>query len=320
MGYKKLRLLLKFETNYVTPLMADTLFGEFCWVYGWLKGEDELKRLLRDGKPIAFSDIFPEGYLPFPKYPKDPFSVSPETPEEYGRFKRLKKRRYLEKEIFKECIEKGGSFESILCCIRDKVLEVLKKEEEEGKKKEIIATEPSIHVSIDRIKGTAAEGKLYHLEETFTEKGELYVLYKEELLSKDDIKEIFQILGLVGVGAKKSAGKGKFSVEVSEGWDLPEVKEKNWFISLSTGLPRGDEVEEYYAEFFTKYPKHGREVAIPRVFKNPVILAKPGSVFKISEERKQNPEEPYGELKSGVSPLSDKGHRHSFLIVPLFVG
>jgi len=315
MGYKKLRLLLKFESSYVTPLTADTIFGEFCWVYSWLKGEDELRELLKKGKPVAFSDVFPEGYLPFPKYPKSPFFVSPKTFEEYGRFKRLKKRRYLEKEIFKECAEKGNFFENTLRCIKKKVLE---REQDEIDK--IIATETSLHVSIDRIKGTAAEGKLYHLEETFIKKGELYVLYKVEFLSEDKIKEIFRVLGLIGIGAKKSAGKGKFSVEACKEWDLPEIKEKNWFMSLSTGLPREDEVGEFYAEFFTKYPKHGREIAIPRVFKNPVILAKPGSVFKISEKRKRNPEEPYGELKSGVSPLSDKGHKHSFLVVPLFVG
>ena len=303
MGYKKLRLLVKFETPYVTPLLADTIFGEFCWVYSWLKGKDKLKELLSDEKPIGFSDLFPKGKLPFPKYPWEDFS--PRTPKEYGQFKNFKKRQFVEKELFSRCIKEAASFKDFLNCLKEALLG---KEVKERRDKVAVT---SIHVSINRITGTASEGKLYHLKENFVEEGEIYAVYNEELLSEEDIVEVFNVLGLTGIGAKKSSGKGKFKVKLLD-WDLPE-EGKEWFISLSTGLPKACEVDEYYADFFTKFPKHGREVASPKIFKKPVILSRPGSVFRARKRL-----ELYGELKEGVSYFT--GHKHSFLVVPLFVG
>ncbi|RUM45593.1 MAG: hypothetical protein DSY35_00560 [Desulfurobacterium sp.] len=309
MGYKKLRLLVKFETPYVTPLLADTIFGEFCWALCWLKGEDKLKEILNHEKPIGFSDLMPKGKLPFPKYPKEPLYFSPRTPKDYEITKEFKKKRLLEKDIFKECVGKGKSLEGFLNCVKECLL---RGEKKEGGAKKDSATLTSVHVSINRITGTASEGKLYHLKENFVEEGEIYAVYNEELLSEEDIVEVFNVLGLTGIGAKKSSGKGKFKVKLLD-WDLPAVREKEWFISLSTGLPKACEVDKYYADFFTKFPKHGKEVASPKIFKKPVILSRPGSVFRARKRL-----ELYGELKEGVSYFT--GHKHSFLVVPLFVG
>jgi len=309
MGYKRLRLLVRFETPYVTPLLADTIFGEFCWAFCWLRGEDKLKELLSNEKPVGFSDLLPKGKLPFPKYPKEPLYFSPKTPKDYELAKEFKKKRFLEKDVFKECVNKGKSFEDFLSCVKERLLKGKVKYEETKKDS---ATITSIHVSINRITGTAYEGKLYHLKENFLREGEIYVVYNRELLTREDIEEVFKILGLTGIGAKKSSGKGKFKVKVFD-WDVPEPKKKEWFISLSTGLPEAEEVREYYADFFTKFPRHGREVASPKIFKKPVILSTPGSVFRAKE-----PLQLYGKLKEGVSPF--KGHKHSFLVVPLFVG
>ncbi len=309
MEYERLRLLVKFETPYVTPLLADTIFGEFCWAFCWLQGEDRLKELLSNEKPIGFSDLLPKGKLPFPKYPKEPLYFSPRTPKDYELAKEFKKKRFLGKDVFKECVKEGESFEGFLNCVKERLLKGKFKDRETKKDS---ATITSIHVAINRITGTASEGKLYHLRENFIEEGEIYVVYNKELLTKEDVEEVFKILGLTGVGAKKSSGKGKFKVKVLD-WDLPKANEKKWFISLSTGLPKAEEVEEYYADFFTKFPKHGREVASPKVFKKPVILSRPGSVFRAKESL-----ELYGELKEGISSFT--GHKHSFLVVPLFVG
>jgi CRISPR-associated protein Csm4 len=309
MGYGKLRLLLEFETPYVTPLLADTLFGEFCWVYRWLKGEGKLRELLSEEKPVGFSDLLPKGKLPFPKFPHEPFYFSPQSSKDYENLKKLKKKRFLKKEVVVECMKEASSFKEFLSCVKERLL---KEEKEEKKKENEFEVLTSIHVAINRITGTAYEGKLYHLKENFLREGEIYVVYNTELLAKEDIEEVFKILGLTGIGAKKSSGKGKFKVKVFD-WDVPEPKSKEWFISLSTGLPEAEEVREYYADFFTKFPRHGREVASPKIFKKPVILSAPGSVFRAKE-----PLQLYGKLKEGVSPF--KGHKHSFLVVPLFVG
>jgi len=120
-------------------------------------------------------------------------------------------------------------------------------------------------------------------------------------------------MGENGVGPKRSSGSGKFEVERVP-WDLKESG-KTWFLSLSTGLPEGNEVEELYADFFTKFPKHGREAGVAQVFKEPLIQSRVGSVFKTSKEAKGKPF--YGSTVK-ISHDELKGHRHSRLILPLF--
>ncbi len=320
MRWKKFSLKIEFTTPYLTPLQADTIFGEFCWHYRFLYGEDELKKLLRDetsNPAVVFSDAFPEGLIPFPKLP---LKLSFGSIDEYSRVKRIKKQRYLKISTLRELLPYLPSF---LSSFKEsgKILSILLKEleEKEERSSEQLTT---VHVSVNRILGTAHQGRLFHLKETFTRKGYrfvLYGIYDPDRLSISRIKEIFRFMGLDGFGAKRSAGKGKFCVvgEVREDWGALEGVErgKRWFISLSTGLPQRCEVKGAYAEFFTKFPKHGREVARPEIFKNPLILSRPGSLFEVCETEKEKPF--YGSLVE-ISAL--KGHVHSRLIVPLFVG
>jgi CRISPR-associated protein Csm4 len=152
---------------------------------------------------------------------------------------------------------------------------------------------------------------LFQTEEYFPETEiAVYVLYNPELLSAEELKQVFEILGVSGFGAKKSWGKGKFSFRVEE-FDLNEGNSE-FFISLSTGLPKSDEIKDFYAEFFTKFPKHGRELGRKEIFKNPIILSKPGAVYYPVEKK-----EVYG---SFVNLSVEKEHLHSTFIIPFFPG
>ena len=306
MEYKKLCLKLLFETPVITPLQSDTLFGEFCWTLRFIYGEDKLKKLLSEEKPLGFSDPLPSGYLPMPKYPLD---ISIENEENYKALKKFKKHSFVKKDTLQECLEKSADLSELMECLFRKI-----SESEEFYKKSL-----SVHVSINRITGTAYEGKLFHLEESFYSVPlEVYVVFKSNLITKKEIKKIFEILGAIGFGAKKSSGKGKFKVIEVKDAEFTERKKDGWFMSLSTGLPGTDEVEDMYAEFFTKFPKHGREVADARIFKNPIILSRTGSLFKAKSECLNLPL--FGKLLNGVSAFEKEGHKHSSFIVPLFVG
>jgi len=312
MGYKCLRLLLKFETSLVTPLQSDTIFGEFCWNYRYLFGEGALEEFLKDyetSPSIIFSDGFPAGYLPVPKLPfkKALFSEElsgKENKEIYQSLKKFKKCKFIARDLL-ESVRGALSAEKLFELYRENPEAFLSSD---GKRVKVL------HVSIDRRTGTHREGALFQTEEVFLERGvELYVLYREDRgLSEEVIEMVFNVMGTLGIGAKKSVGKGKFSVKDIVEDNLLDLEGTRVFVCLSTGIPLEEEIEDYYAEFFTKFPKHGREFEDKAIFKSPVIFTRPGSVF-FSKKKKPF----YGKvLHLSVS----KKHIHSGMIIPYFVG
>ena len=312
MKYEKLKLLIKFETPFITPLQSDTLFGEFCWTTLHCYGEKKLESILAETPGIAFSDGIPEGYLPIPLFPMRNISLTSEKSIDdakklYEDLKDFKKKRYVLKDLFLRTSRKGELLTEEL------FREFQKLDEEERNKKflsSFVTTATTVHVSIDRLTGTSGEGMLFQSTEFFTEREiSIYVFYNPEIITKDEIYETFKILGATGFGAKKSWGKGKFTVRIAD-YDLPDGN-SDFFISLSTGLPKKEEVKSFYAEFFTKYPKHGREIARPEIFKNPLVLSKPGAVFYPVEKK---------EIYGSLVPLSvEENHLHSTLVIPIFV-
>jgi CRISPR-associated protein Csm4 len=313
MIYEKLKLLIKFETPFLTPLQSDTLFGEFCWTFSYCYGEERLNGILSTKTPgIAFSDGIPDGYLPIPLFPMKNISLTSERATDkakklYEGLKEFKKKRYVLKELLLSSVSEGE-------LLTEELFKEFQKLNEKERNKKFLSSyataTKTVHVSIDRLTGTSKEGMLFQSTEFFAEREiAIYVFYNPEVTNKEEIFEVFQVLGTVGFGAKKSWGKGKFIVRIVD-YDLPDGN-SDFFISLSTGLPAKEEVKSFYAEFFTKYPKHGREIARPEIFKNPLILSKPGAVF-YPEEKK----ELYGSL---VSLSVEENHLHSTLVIPLFV-
>ncbi len=312
---KKLKVKLTFESPVSTPLQSDTVFGEFCWHFRFLYGEDKLKSILSDGPAVVFSDGFPDGYLPMPIYP---FTRSLrgvdrwcEAQETYKEMKQFKKVAYVKKEFLEELLSRypiGTAMEKLF-----KEFSSLSEEERSEKFPGKIFEKLTLtRVSIDRRNGKAKKGNLFQ-ERSFYYclPVSLYVLFDESRVSLDEIGEVFTFLGISGYGSKKSVGKGKFKCELEE-WDIKDVNaQRAAFVSLSTGLPKEEEISGFYAEFFTKFPKHGREFGHRAVFKNPVVLSKSGSVF-IPEERKEF----YGKFER----LSlENEHVHSLYIIPFFV-
>jgi len=314
MKYQKLKLILNFESSFITPLQSDTLFGEFCWAFLYMFGKNRLRNLLSEPPGIVFSDGIPNGYLPIPFFPMKNVSIlrgrsDEEAQKLYKDLKDFKKRKFVSRELFEKKAACGEK-------LTEELFGEFRKLRREGREKEKFLTgfakkQESIHVSIDRRSGKAREGMLFQSEEIFPEKDiAVYVLYRPEVISKEEIEETFKFIGVSGFGAKKSWGKGKFSFKTEE-FDLKEGN-SNFFVSLSTGLPKEDEIEKFYAEFFTKFPKHGREFGRKEVFKNPLILSRPGAVYYPLEKK-----EVYG---SFVQLSVDSEHYHSTFIVPLFIG
>ena len=91
---KLYRFTLTPQSAMGTPLVGDTLFGQFCWAVRNRFGEARLIELLEgytEQRPfIVVSDAFPQGFLPLPTLP----SIFWETKTETDR-KSLKKAQWV---------------------------------------------------------------------------------------------------------------------------------------------------------------------------------------------------------------------------------
>jgi CRISPR-associated protein Csm4 len=68
---KSYKIKIKPKSFFSTPLLSDTIFGQFACVYKEIYGEKELEDFLElfnksATPPLVFSDAFPTGYLPKP--------------------------------------------------------------------------------------------------------------------------------------------------------------------------------------------------------------------------------------------------------------
>ncbi|MEO2069680.1 MAG: type III-A CRISPR-associated RAMP protein Csm4 [Desulfurobacteriaceae bacterium] len=292
---KTVKITVKPETSFITPLQSDTIFGEFCWQYRYRYGKERLEELLGnyDENPfIIFSDGFPKGFFPIPKFPMKKNPLEDGDSEIYAALKKFKKVRFISEKLFK-------NFKSM-----DELFELFLNEWEKKSLENFLfsfwKTEDQVHVSIDRFLGTAREGALFETKEMFfdIEHLNIYARFDDEKIGENDIGEVLEIIGTFGFGAKKSWGKGKFKVEEVKEVSFCEPKDANYFVSLSTGLPKEKEIEDFYAEFITKYPKHGNDVCSGSIFKRPVLLTSSGSVFKFREKKESDGNAPISRAKT----------------------
>ncbi|WP_456395335.1 type III-A CRISPR-associated RAMP protein Csm4 [Desulfurobacterium sp.] len=310
---KAIRITVKPLTAFYTQLQSDTLFGEFCWHYRFLFGKENLEKLLTDyekNPSIVFSSGFPEDYLPFPILPFDELPVEGKDVKMYRTFKKFKKQSFIKKEILKRIIESEKKLSA------DLLFEIFS-EERKGKNNEetsLLKSGRQMHVTIDRRYGSHLEGQLFDKKYfSFSGNIEIYAKFDSQRISLEEIERVFFFMGLNGFGGEKTTGKGKFETVSIDKSDLPEAVSPDGFISLSAGMPDKNEIEDFYARFFTKFPKHGPEVCPEgiNIFKNPVILTKEGSVFKYRKKK-----DIYG---TTYRISQNENYIHCAKIFPLFV-
>ncbi len=297
MEYNTLKLKIKPLSPFKTQLQSDTIFGMFCWNYLYLYSEERLKKLLGNFEAtpsIVFSDGFFEGYLPKPLLEpltldgillllQDIFGES-DREKIYSYLKKIKKKSNLSVEAMLNLLKNKLTSQVIYEAV---IEELIKKDEE----KKMVESASFIKNSVNRITGTVDEG-LYQSKETFYGTNlEIYIKYLPEKISKKEIEEVFRIIGDFGYGADKSTGKGRFKiVEFTEDFKLKQFltlnnSDANAVISLSSTLP-SDDIELLYGKTFVKFGKLGGDKAIKGdYFKNPLVLYKPGSTFKIEKQK-----------------------------------
>ncbi len=272
--------------TWCTPWHADSLFGALAWQIRDLAGEDNFRQFLDrftgGAPPFVLSDAFPEGWLPCPLS---------------GELKRLPEFKSKLPEWVCEEQFKGIVKTSAQMMPRDEWPSPL-------------APVRSLHASIHRLSGTTTgEGSssLFEIPEwCFKEadgkRPEMLVVYIKTDDWLDKLASLFESLGHVGFGKKRSSGRGAFTVggkpEACEWIDqMYEDADADGFVSLSHFVPAPGDPTEGRWSVVTKYPKFSPEAPSGTPFKGRLAMLRPGSAFHL--QGKVSPF--YGRMLKGLS-------------------
>lgn len=285
-----IKVKIKLNSSYITPLQADTIFGALCWVVRYNYGVEYLGTFLkgyRQGRPpLILSNAFPGDLLPKPMIPfveKPAFKDRDELINWSKESKKLKEIEFFAFDEFMAVLTGGRPFlETRPKPVREITL---------------------LHNQINRLRGTSDEnGGLFEETEKYLDPkyGYLSIYIKTDDQFQERLPEIFTLLGETGIGKKKSTGKGSFkviSIEPFNGFEV--VKNPNAFVSLSNFVPApGDPVNGSY-KTLAKYGKLGEEYSLTgNPFKRPLLMLKAGSVFKLEEPLRDY----YGALIEDIAP------------------
>ncbi|MGA1845998.1 type III-A CRISPR-associated RAMP protein Csm4 [Deferribacter abyssi] len=323
-----IRLTIKPQSAFKTPLQSDTIFGQFCWYYKYIYGEKKLLEILdnfHNQPTIIFSDGFLSGYLPKPivkpmlskvfnEIVKD-FSNNLEI--KYKLMKQFKKLEFIDEETFLLFLEDRITSSSIL----KYYIEILNNKDD----KDItdynfsIKKHTVLKNSVNRISNTTTEGLYQSTELYFGDdiNFDIYIKYLDDRIKLFEIEEVFEVIGKVGFGADKSIGKGRFKIDsVSTDFELMKFLKPydgaNGFINISSGLYMDEKIILNYGATFTKFGRHGGDKAVCGMpFKSPLILYRPGSTFFKKEDS-----DFYGASTSEI--FYDKNDIHNGFMIPIF--
>ena len=200
---KALKVTIEPTSSFASPLMSDTLFGNFCWQFLELYGEKRLQECLKDYPEapfIVFSDGFPNGYLPKP-------FLKPEDLGEKTDIKKYKKLRFI----------KQKTILSLVSNLNERHLFKKFTTEAQETFNHCYKHQRIFKNAINRFSNTVLN--LYHTEEDFFDNNfcfDIYLKYNDHLLKKEEVINVLEHIGKIGYGKDASIGKGKFEIKNCE--------------------------------------------------------------------------------------------------------
>lgn len=312
---KTYRFTLKPLTAFGTPLVGDSLFGQFCWAVVHRYGEERLTELLKgytEQKPfIVISDAFPAGYLPLPVLPSKLWEKGTEDDR-----KKLKKRVWIDFDKHSQAVNEWQ-------IVAKSDSDIFQKEKQD---------QP--HNTLNRQTMTTEEGNAFapysvpqiwfdskkeeKLEEKLPPEFDLYLVF-DERISLDEITQCLKDIGQIGFGRDASIGLGKFELVGEPQAVKFETKNANACLTLTNTAPQnlGLHKENSFYQLHTRFGRHGSLKALgSNPFKKPIILAKTAAVFAV-----ENWDKPF--LGNGLSNVSiaqkEAVHQGYAPVVPVYV-
>lgn len=287
------KVFIKPKSSSLTPFESDTLFGHICWVIRYIEGEDYLRLFLEEienGGIFLISSGFPGGYLPKPVLPSTLKKDEQGSIQDHERTKKIKKVIFISEKVFEQHKNSGFNNEEDIYNYLDDKNFCLTEDD-------VYNFQTVIKNTINRNSFTTIDHLLFSHKEIYYNK-RLQIFYRSNFIGIEEFIRYLKYVGEEGFGKRASTGKGHFEVEGYEETILPEADSPNAFMSLSNYVPFEGEPREGWYEVFTKWGKVGREFSMIKCpFKKPILMFKPGSIFKIQGELKQS----YGGLIKNVS-------------------
>jgi CRISPR-associated protein Csm4 len=299
------KLTIEPLTSFRTPLQSDTIFGHLMWALRYTEGEAALQEFLapyRKGEPplLLVSAGFPAGMLPVPvvrpedrEKEKEPERSMADKVVEDMLHKALEEDRYLPMAQWRK-LAKGVSTGRLreLRGEAQKELRELRKTEREY---------PVTRTAVDRITGSAREGRLFVSAETFYGPGRRFEIWHKvdeaNIKLPGRLSAWWQWVERNGFGRGKSRGHGAFDIveplHPAPG-ELPQMAQPNGFVTLSAWVPKeGDPTDVTYRTRI-KRGKLAEALAIPSPWKKPLLMLEPGAVARLREGERLH--EWYGRL------------------------
>lgn len=277
---KQLRITLSIETAFGTPLVGDTLFGQFCWSYHENFGNEALTERLAhytENQPfLVISDAFPTAYLPLPTLPSYCWSASTDADR-----KILKKKTWISAEL----VEKTAFINWQSNAISDAELS--------ASKTPFTLTAEQQHNTISRTTNTTGTGQFapYSQSNIWYQQQQaldIYLIYDEAQIDKASIEKLLSQVGQFGYGRDASIGLGKFSIISSIEAAFPAQAQANACYTLARTAPQGlanIDVENSYYKYKTRFGRLGANHSTQGTppFKKPLMLAETGAVYTLNQ-------------------------------------
>jgi CRISPR-associated protein Csm4 len=299
-------ITIKPVSGFGTPLKGDTIFGHFCWQIAYdqqLIGKS-LDDLLANyhTRPFAiFSSAYPKfcvgtKYLYIfktPDLPPDALFVLPDDKKhKVEKRKEYKAKRWM-------ALMEDQKFESLknLEFLNDNdLIEKAKVNISQDRRRQMkrvrttnyISTFSQPHNTISRLTGTTGEGRfapfaveqhVYYPETKLA----VFVGIDEKVITIDQVRTGLERIGEIGFGKDASSGLGKFLLAKESEVDLAKMgsQSPNACYTLSPCVPGKDVFLEMFYTPFIRFGRHGDVLAkSSNPFKNPVIMADEGGIFK----------------------------------------
>jgi CRISPR-associated protein Csm4 len=311
-----------------TPLMGDTLFGQFCWQAAYdpnLVDGGLVAQLSRYAEqPFAvFSSAFPcfrdHGRITYAlKRPDLPLAWLAPLPE--SRWERLVHLKTMKKKAWllldeglhlevSRLVDDAELYDRLLREVPADLQRLCRRVDTLDNRK-LMRSLSQPHNTINRQSLTTGKAPFapYTQEVHFFLPGTelaLFVLLNDAATDIQRVRLGLEKIGKTGFGRDASQGQGRFEVTGHRELSLPPVDGANALYTLAPCVPVAHSFAEAFFVPFVRFGKHGDRLATSsHPFKAPVVMTAPGAVFVPSDSR--NLTKPYfGQAVTGVSKVQD---------------
>jgi len=288
------KLTIEPLTSFRTPLQSDTIFGHLMWALRYTEGEAALQEFLapyRKGEPppLLVSAGFPAGTLPVPV-------VKPEQRKDGQESKRSLADNVVGDMLHKALEEDRylpmAQWEKLARSVSARRLSQLRGEAQK-ELRDLRDTErehPVTRTAVDRITGSAREGRLFVSMETFYGPERRFEVWhkieegQEGLLER--VSAWWKWIERNGFGRGKSRGHGAFRIDqrlTDAADELPQVAQPNGFVTLSAWVPKAGDPTNVTYRTRIKRGKLAEARAIPSPWKKPLLMLEPGAMARLEE-------------------------------------